>query len=84
MGTQPAKNRAHYAIASSPLEGAYSSLVKNDGALFFYQQNAATISLAESGADKVITFRGILAQSTDLTLGSCFFVLTIESNGLNE
>lgn len=64
------KISAHYATASSPVEGAYSSLVKNDGALVYYQQNAATISLAESGANKVITFRGILSQSTDLSIGS--------------
>lgn len=64
------KIAAHHAAASSTLPGAYSSLVTGDGALVYYQQNPATIGIADSGADKLITFRGILSQSSELTEGS--------------
>jgi hypothetical protein len=42
-------------------------LVQNDGALVHYRQNPASISIAPSGADQVVTFRGILSQSSELT-----------------
>lgn len=58
---------AHYSTASSSTPGAYSTLVQNDGALVYYQQNPATIGIAPSGADQVVTFRGILSQSSELT-----------------
>lgn len=61
------KIAAHYATASSTTAGAYRSLVQADGALVYYQQNPATISLADTGATKTVTFRGILSQSTELT-----------------
>lgn len=63
----PEKIAAHYTTASSTAPAAYSNLVKGDGALVYYQQNPATASIANSGANKVITFRGILSQSSDLT-----------------
>jgi len=70
------KIAAHYATAASTTRGAYGTLVKADGALVYYQQNPATISIAESGTDKLITFRGKLAQSTELTEGTWSDVVT--------
>lgn len=64
------KIAAHYSTATSPVSGAYSTLVQNDGALVYYQQNPASIGIAESGANQIITFRGILSQSSELTAGS--------------
>lgn len=60
------KISAHYTTASSTVPEAYANLVKADGALVYYQQNPATISIADAGANKAITFRGKLARSTDL------------------
>jgi len=64
------KIAAHYNTVSSTVPGAYSNLVKADGAIVYYQQNPATISIAEEGANKVVSFTGVLSQSTDLTPGS--------------
>lgn len=61
------KIAAHYNTISSTVPAVYSNLVKADGAIVYYQQNPATISIAEEGANKVVSFRGILSQSTDLT-----------------
>lgn len=61
------KIAAHYTTVSSTVPGAYSNLVKADGALVYYQQNPATISIAEAGLNKVVTFTGTLSQSPDLT-----------------
>lgn len=66
----PEKIAAHYTTASSTVSAAYSNLVKGDGALVYYQQNPATASIATSGANKIITFRGILSQSSELTPGT--------------
>ncbi|WP_193213048.1 LamG domain-containing protein [Luteolibacter marinus] len=63
----PAQIAAHYSTASSPVAGAYSALVQNDGALVYYQQNDANVAIANQGADKVVSFRGILSQSADLS-----------------
>lgn len=57
----------HYATAASPIPGAYAEMVKADGALIYYQQNPATIQIADAGSSKEITFRGKLFRSTDLT-----------------
>lgn len=56
----------HYATATSTVPGAYAEMVKEDGALIYYQQNPATISIADTGESKEITFRGKLFRSTDL------------------
>lgn len=61
------KISAHYTTASSTVPEAYANLVKADGALVYYQQNPATISIADAGANKAITFRGKLSRSTDLS-----------------
>jgi hypothetical protein len=61
-----AKIAAHYTTVSSPVPGAYSNLVKSDGALVYYQQNPATIDITKAGENQVITFTGKLSQSTDL------------------
>lgn len=60
------KIAAHYSTASSTVPDAYADLVKADGALVYYQQNQASISIADEGVEKTITFRGKLSQSTDL------------------
>lgn len=64
------KIAAHYSTASSTSPGAYSNLVKADGAIVYYQQNPAEIRIADEGANKVVSFTGVLSQSTDLTPGS--------------
>lgn len=60
------KITAHYNTVSNGIAGAYSNMVKDDGAIVYYQQNPATISIADEGVNKIVTFRGILSQSTDL------------------
>ncbi|MES2440854.1 MAG: LamG domain-containing protein [Verrucomicrobiota bacterium] len=65
-----AKILAHYNTASSPVSGAYSSLVLSDGALEYLQQNPPFVKIAMSGVNQVVTFTGILSKSTDLTPAS--------------
>jgi hypothetical protein len=60
----------HYQTASSTVPGAYSSLVVADGALLYYQQNPPFAKIATQGANQVITFTGILTQSTSLAAES--------------
>jgi hypothetical protein len=59
---------AHFNTASSRVPGAYSALVKADGASLYLQQNppAATIISSNPGLPPTVTFTGILAQSPDL------------------
>ena len=64
------KISAHYNTVSSTVPAAYSNLVKADGAIVYYQQNPAQVSIEELGANKVVSFTGILSQSPDLTPGS--------------
>lgn len=60
------KIAGHYSTASSTTPDAYANLVKENGALVHYQQNQATISIADEGTEKTVTFRGILSRSTNL------------------
>ncbi len=55
---------AHYNAASSLTPGAYSSLVRGDGALLYLDQNPPAVSIASG---PTVTFTGILSQSSDLT-----------------
>ena len=63
----PAKILAHYNAASSLVPGAYSALVRNDGARLYLDQNPPSVSIARSGSAPAVTFTGILSQSSDLT-----------------
>lgn len=56
----------HYSTASSTIPGAYAEMVKEDGASIYYQQNPATITIADAGSSQEITFRGRLFRSVDL------------------
>jgi hypothetical protein len=60
----------HFATISSPTPGAYSAMVLGDGAVEYLQQNPPFVTIANSGANKVLTFTGILSQSTDLSPAS--------------
>lgn len=57
---------AHFQAASSTTRGAYSSLVKADGALLYLQQNPPALELTLVNGDPTITFTGVLAQSSAL------------------
>lgn len=56
----------HYSTASSPIAGAYRSMVLADGALLYLQQNPPEAKISLIGAVPTVTFTGILAQSPDL------------------
>ena len=60
----------HYTTASSPVPGAYSSMVLADGAVLYLQQNPPSAKLEVTSLvplETKVTFTGNLAQSTDLT-----------------
>ncbi|MFN0128997.1 MAG: LamG domain-containing protein [Verrucomicrobiales bacterium] len=57
---------AHFQAATSTTRGAYSSLVKADGALLYLQQNPPALELAIVHGAPTITFTGVLAQSSTL------------------
>jgi hypothetical protein len=59
--------QAHYNAASSLVPGAYSALVRADGATLHLDQNPPSVSIAKTGATPTVTFTGILTQSPDLT-----------------
>ena len=63
----PAQILAHYNAASSPVPGAYSALVRADGARLYLDQNPPSVSIARIGSTPTVTFTGILSQSSDLT-----------------
>jgi len=56
----------HYNTISSPIPGAYSSMVLADGAIEYLQQNPPTNKISRVGSTETVTFTGILSQSTDL------------------
>ncbi len=59
----------HYTTASSPISGAYSSMVLADGAILYLQQNPPSAKLEITGLTPLTTqvsFTGILSQSPDL------------------
>jgi len=58
---------AHYNAAASPVPGAYSALVRADGARLYLDQNPPSVSIARAGSTANVTFTGILSESTDLT-----------------
>ena len=60
----------HYAAASNSTPGFYSSMVIADGASLYLQQNPPFVTISDSGANKTITFTGILSQSPDLSPSS--------------
>lgn len=57
---------AHFQTASSMSTGAYSSLVKADGALVYLQQNPPALELTFPDGTPTVTFTGVLAQSESL------------------
>ena len=59
--------QAHYNAAASLVPGAYSALVRGDGARLHLDQNPPSVSIAKTGATPTVTFTGILSQSSDLT-----------------
>jgi len=61
------KIQAHYNAASSLVPGAYSALVRGDGAKLYLDQNPPAVSIATTGATPTVTFTGILSESSDLT-----------------
>jgi hypothetical protein len=66
----PARIADHYTTASSPVPGAYSSMVLTDGAILYLQQNppAAKVEVMSlAPLTTKVTFTGVLAQSTNLT-----------------
>ena len=56
----------HYKIATGTITGSYSDKVKGDGAVLYLQQNPPEAKVDFSGPAPVVTFTGILSQSTDL------------------
>jgi hypothetical protein len=59
----------HYAAATNPALGKYSSLVLADGAIEYLQQNPPSATLTVTSTSPLITpvtFTGILSQSPDL------------------
>ena len=60
----------HYTTISSTAPGAYSAMVLADGAVEYLQQNPPFITITSSGDNKVLTFTGVLSQSTDLSAES--------------
>jgi hypothetical protein len=62
-----AQIQAHYNAASSLTPGAYSSLVRADGAQLYLDQNPPSVSIAKQGSARTVTFTGILSGSADLT-----------------
>lgn len=63
----PVQILAHYNTISSPVPGAYRSMVLADGAIEYLQQNPPEAKLTWVAGNPTLTFTGILAQSTDLT-----------------
>ena len=59
--------QAHFNAAASLVPGAYSALVRGDGARLHLDQNPPAVSIVKTGTTPTVTFTGILAQSTDLT-----------------
>ena len=62
----PTQILAHYNAASSPVPGAYSALVRADGARLYLDQNPPAVSIARAGSTAQVAFTGILSQSPDL------------------
>lgn len=65
----PAQISSHYATASSPVPGAYSSMVLTDGAVLYLQQNPPGAKLEVTSLvpyTPKVTFTGILSESPDL------------------
>ena len=62
----PTQILAHYNAASSPAPGAYSALVRADGARLYLDQNPPAVSIAMAGSTAKVAFTGILSQSPDL------------------
>jgi hypothetical protein len=62
-----AQIQAHFDAASSLEPGAYSALVRADGARLHLDQNPPSVSIVKTGATPTVTFTGILSQSSDLT-----------------
>jgi hypothetical protein len=58
---------AHYNAASSLVPGAYSALVRADGARLYLDQNPPSVGIARAGSTPTMTFTGILSKSPDLT-----------------
>ena len=65
----PTQISNHYTTASSPVPGAYSSMVLTDGAVLYLQQNPPSAKLEVTSLvpfTTKVTFTGVLAQSDDL------------------
>jgi hypothetical protein len=58
---------AHYNAAASLAPGAYSALVRADGARLYLDQNPPAVRIARGGATPTVTFTGILSESPDVT-----------------
>lgn len=62
-----AQIQAHFDAASSTTPGAYSALVRADGARLYLDQNPPAVSIVKTGATPTVTYTGILSESSDLT-----------------
>lgn len=63
----PAQISSHHAAASSPVAGAYSSMILADGAIEYLQQNPPFVRITAGNPAPTLTFTGILARSPNLT-----------------
>jgi len=59
--------QAHFNAATNVVPGAYSALVRGDGARLYLDQNPPAVSIAKTGATPIVTFTGMLSESSDLT-----------------
>jgi len=62
----PGKILDHFQAATSPIAGAYSALVRADGALLYLQQNPPTLDITVIDGNPTLTFTGKLSQSATL------------------
>ncbi len=57
---------AHFNAATNIVPGAYSALVRADGARLYLDQNPPSASITKNGSSPTVTFTGILSESSDL------------------
>jgi hypothetical protein len=60
----------HYQTGTGGAPGSYAAMVAADAPLLYFQQNPPFARVTRQGNNAVITFTGILSESTDLTEGS--------------
>jgi hypothetical protein len=63
----PEQILAHYDAGTNTVSGAYSALVRADGARLYLDQNPPSASIIKTGSSSTVSFTGILSESSDLT-----------------